>query len=145
MQISHILLILLTQWLDITLSGDGTTHKHINYESKHITLQTETADNEDVSNPIPSTHFAGIKTAPNHTSETQFEGWMALITQIFGVYKDSPLGEWAVVSVVDFASKIKGVSTDHAEDQKNLFQLIQEWKRVCEREQWWKRLRRPPR
>ena len=93
------------------------------------------AEAEDPNNPIPSTCFAGIKTAPNHTSETQFEGWIALITQIFRVYKNSPLGERAVISVIDFTSKIKGVSTDHAEDQKKLFQLIQEWKCVCDREQ----------
>jgi hypothetical protein len=34
----------------------------------------------------------------------------------------------------EFAAKIKGVSTDHAEDQKKLTRLICEWKVICDRE-----------
>ena len=44
------------------------------------------------------------------------------------------MGECAKISLQDFASKIKGVSTNHAEDQKKLVCLIREWKQICDRE-----------
>ena len=100
----------------ITLSGDGT-NKHVTHESKHITLQT-------VDGTTPATQFGGINTAANHTSKTQFDGWMDMINDAIGLYKDSPMGKRAKISLQDFASKIKGVSTDHVEDQKKLVRLI---------------------
>ena len=103
----------------ITLSGDGTTHKHVTHELKHITLQT-------VDGTTLATRFGGINTTANHTSETQFDGWMDMINDAIRLYKDSPMGECAKISLQDFASKIKGVSTDHVEDQKKLVRLIQE-------------------
>ena len=74
----------------ITLSGDGTTHKHINQESKQVTTIGNDSDGT-FSDSNPSTLFAGISTAENHTSETQFDGWKSMITEIFGIYKDSSL------------------------------------------------------
>ena len=55
-------------------------HKHINHQSKHVTLTTSSlGTNKD---GIVATLFAGINTAPNHTSAEQFEGWMALIQEL---------------------------------------------------------------
>lgn len=114
----------------VTLSGDGTTHKHVNYESKHITIIKMNKDGES----IPVTLFAGISSAENHTSETQFDGWVSMILDVFVTYKDSPMGKKAIATLLEFTAKIKGVNTDHAEDQKKLFRLIQEWKKICDRE-----------
>ena len=36
--------------------------------------------------------------------------------------------------LIEFAIKIKGMHTDHAEDQKKLTCLIELWKKLCERE-----------
>jgi hypothetical protein len=101
-----------------------------------MTLQVAHNNNEEGTNgdTLPSTRFAGINAAENHTSDTQFDGWITMIKDIFGIYKDSPMGQRAVIDLFDFASKIKGLSTDHAEDQKKLFRLIQEWKKLCDRE-----------
>ena len=73
-----------------TISSDGTTHKHINYESKHITLRgSTTGHNKD---NIVKTLCAGINTAPSHTSAEKFLGWMNLLDELSGLYKDSELG-----------------------------------------------------
>ena len=56
--------------LALTLSGDRTTHKNINYESWHIPLQTPNYG-ESTSTSDPSVCFAGISSAPNHTSQEQ--------------------------------------------------------------------------
>ncbi|OBZ67070.1 hypothetical protein A0H81_13053 [Grifola frondosa] len=34
----------------------------------------------------------------------------------------------------EFARKVRGMTTDHAEDQKKLQRLVEEWKRACDRE-----------
>ena len=44
-----------------------------------------------------------------------------MILNTFKIYKNSPTGEKAIATVLEFAAKIKGVNTDHAEDQKKLF------------------------
>ncbi len=71
--------------------------------------------------------------AVNHTSETQLEGWVDLVDDLYSIYKCSPHcqnGEDAW----DFWIAVTGMHTDHAEDQKKLFRLLQTWKQRCERE-----------
>ena len=85
-----ICILLIKIHISITISGYGTTHKHVNYEYKHIALMTSSSGiDEDC---VVATLFAGINTAPNHTSVEQFEGWMALIEELSKVYKESRLG-----------------------------------------------------
>ncbi|KAF8868822.1 hypothetical protein CPB85DRAFT_1166108, partial [Mucidula mucida] len=48
-----------------TISGDGTTVRHINYEAKHVLAGSN----------VPTTRVLDITSAPNHTSEEQMTGW----------------------------------------------------------------------
>ncbi|KAF9234476.1 hypothetical protein BU15DRAFT_65654 [Melanogaster broomeanus] len=93
-----------------TLSSDGTTHKNTNYQSHHITY-TCPEEGRGV------TRFAGILHEVNHTSDTQLNGWKDLINQMYTVYNEC-MGtalDWR-----EFVEKVKGMLTDHAEDQKKL-------------------------
>ena len=45
-----------------------------------------------------------------------------------------PLDSHMRALLLEFAIKIKGMHTDHAEDQKKLARLIQMWKKLCEHE-----------
>ncbi|KAE9383067.1 hypothetical protein BT96DRAFT_1009684 [Gymnopus androsaceus JB14] len=92
------------------VSGDGTTHRSLNYELHFVTV------NKDGSR---KNYFAGITTAPNHTSQEQCDAWERLFRRFTDLYNHSPLG------------KQKG---DHAEDQKLLAKLLENLKRVwdCE-------------
>lgn len=65
----------------------------------------------------------------------RLNGWMAFFRNSLGIYKDSPLGQRALLNLVEIAQKIVGVSTDHAKDQKKLFDLIREWKKLLDQEQ----------
>ncbi|KAF9231631.1 hypothetical protein BU15DRAFT_68173 [Melanogaster broomeanus] len=108
----------------ITLSSDSTTHKNTNYQSHHITY-TCPEEGRGV------TRFAGILHEVNHTSDTQLNGWKDLINQMYTVYNEC-MGtalDWR-----EFVEKVKGMLTDHAEDQKKLVRLFLEWKQTCERE-----------
>lgn len=58
---------------------------------------------------------------------------MALIDEIAELYKNSPLGEGIAFERHHFAARLKGLLTDHANDQKRLLELIREWKEFCDR------------
>lgn len=76
--------------LAFMISGDGTTHKHINHKSKHITLWVK--DPKHDGEAIVKMLFARINTAPNHTSAEQFSGWMDLFKELSTLCKASTLG-----------------------------------------------------
>ncbi len=71
--------------------------------------------------------------AVNHTSETQLEEWVNLVDDLYSIYKCSPRCQ-NEEDARDFWIAVTGMHTDHAEDQKKLFRLLQTWKQRCERE-----------
>ncbi|KAF8880977.1 hypothetical protein BD779DRAFT_1445829 [Infundibulicybe gibba] len=123
----------------LTLSGDGTTHKHINYESRHIALQVP-----DYRATIPSAEFypwtdlavrlVGISSAPNHTSQEQMKGWKDFVDEAYGLWNSSPAGKRKAIDYHNFYLKSLAMGTDHANDQKKLKKLFQDTKRFCDRE-----------
>ncbi|PCH43526.1 hypothetical protein WOLCODRAFT_90336 [Wolfiporia cocos MD-104 SS10] len=101
----------------ITISGDGTTHKHINYESHHVYLN---------SGDKHTRRTLGVHSAPNHTTCT---------ADLYDTYNASPRGQHNPAKVQEFAAKITGVNTDHAEDQKKFTRLVcEKWKKQCAEE-----------
>ncbi|KAF8059514.1 hypothetical protein FPV67DRAFT_1426248 [Lyophyllum atratum] len=113
----------------LTLSGDGTTVRKRNYESRHATVSVPSYENPD--NGF-ATRFLGISSAPNHTSEMQFRGLQNQVKEMYETYNDSPMGNIAPADASLFATYILGLGTDHAEDQKKLARLILEWKTVTD-------------
>ncbi|OSC96596.1 hypothetical protein PYCCODRAFT_1378837 [Trametes coccinea BRFM310] len=109
----------------ITLSSDGTGIKNIQHEAHHLEL-IKAAEHQR--------RTLGVTTAPNHTSETQLEGWVSLTSSFYNIYNASPRGRESPADQRTFATKITGMLTDHAEDQKKLVRLIQGWKTTCDRE-----------
>ncbi|KDQ08130.1 hypothetical protein BOTBODRAFT_180157 [Botryobasidium botryosum FD-172 SS1] len=103
----------------VTLSNDGTTNKHLNYESRHGLMIC----------------FFGITQAANHQSDTQLQGWVDAVQEMHDTYNGSPgLGkskpwDWRV-----FTQMVKGISTNHAHDQKRLFRLFGDLKTNYEAE-----------
>lgn len=120
--------------LGFTISGDGTTNKHLNYESKHITIITPTYTPSKASSTLPVQRFIGINSAVNHTSKTQLEGWKETVKRMYETYNCSLLGCYAPANPLEFAQLTTGMNTDHAKDQKKLVRLFQEWKDTCNQE-----------
>jgi hypothetical protein len=119
----------------LTISGDGTTDKHLNYESKHGLMITPTYSmdpNAPIMNTLPAQRFFGINAAVDHKSETQLQGWKDLVERMYKVYNESPLGHQKPLNPLEFARLVTGMNTDHAEDQKKLFRLFKAWKASCE-------------
>ncbi|CAK5280771.1 unnamed protein product [Mycena citricolor] len=104
-----------------TISGDGTTIRHINYEAKHATYYPKGSDK-------PVTRMLDITCAVNHTSEAQFTAWSnAILLELVGTYNTSPLGVESPVNPDSFVAWLKGLGTDHAADQQKLKQLLEAW------------------
>ncbi|KAG2126403.1 hypothetical protein BD769DRAFT_1668415 [Suillus cothurnatus] len=101
--------------------------EHLNYQSHHITY---TADDS-----TGVTRFAGVQHEVNHTSKTQLQGWKDVIHEMCTMYNECMVGATAgVTDPRELVTKVKGMLTDHAEDQKKLIHLFREWKEVYERE-----------
>ncbi|KAF8223650.1 hypothetical protein L208DRAFT_1516295 [Tricholoma matsutake] len=117
---------------DLTLSGDGTTHKHINYESQHIHLKVPSYSDEGDGDSDAKHHsqLFGIFSADDHTSETQVDLLIKHLLQIAERLKSSPLAQRGKLALLleDFFAKLRGMNSDHAKDQKKVFALLKELK-----------------
>ncbi|KAH9885777.1 hypothetical protein C8Q73DRAFT_814396 [Cubamyces lactineus] len=109
----------------ITISSDGTTHKNVNYEARHLHFNT---------GDMHTRRTLGIQSAPNHTSSSQLTGWKAQIQSVLDTYNASPLADEGPLDTQNFLRKVYGMLTDHAEDQKCLKRLFAEWKQQVDRE-----------
>ncbi|KAG1722699.1 hypothetical protein EDB19DRAFT_1834886 [Suillus lakei] len=65
------------------------------------------------------TRARGILHEVNHTSKTQLQGWKHRANEMYSTYNDV-MGGHNAADIWDFAPKVKGMLTDHAEDQKKL-------------------------
>jgi hypothetical protein len=116
----------------LTVSGDGTTHKHVNYESRHINMAVPSYS--DVENPSeePKHHnrLLGVHSSADHKSQTQVNGWKEHIMEIVEVFMRSPLAkaEKLKLKLEDFYLKLKGMNSDHAEDQKKVVRIFKKIK-----------------
>ncbi|KAJ7473578.1 hypothetical protein B0H11DRAFT_2236415 [Mycena galericulata] len=110
-------------------SSDGTTHRGITVESRHITLLVPTyapdADDSDKSTWRYQTRFVEVAPALDHTGKRQFEGTMEAANRIADTYTRSPLAgqEKRIMDKNDYWRKKLGEHKDHAADGKKEFQL----------------------
>jgi hypothetical protein len=101
----------------LTISGDGTTDKHLNHESKYGLLLAYASDlDRPTMNTVPTQQFFGINATIDYKSETQLQGLKDLIDRMYKVYNKSPLGHQKPLNPLEFACFVTGMNTDHAKD-----------------------------
>ncbi|KAG2738962.1 hypothetical protein P692DRAFT_20757827, partial [Suillus brevipes Sb2] len=118
--------------LGLTISNDGATHKSVNYESRFVELKAPSyAKGETCSDAPKKARLISVASAISHTSESQVDGWRNEITNLADTFSHSPLAKRFGMSldVDEFVKKLKGMHTDHANDQKKTYRIWQEWKR----------------
>ncbi|KAJ7251477.1 hypothetical protein B0H12DRAFT_1185276 [Mycena haematopus] len=104
-----------------TVSGDGTTIRHLNYEAKHVTYYK-------AGETVPVTRMLDTTSAPNHTAEEQLASWQSIVkTGLVDTYNTSPLGQDNPIDEDEFVTFIKGVGSDHAADQKKWKRFMDGW------------------
>ncbi|KAJ7323951.1 hypothetical protein DFH08DRAFT_711666 [Mycena albidolilacea] len=110
-------------------SSDGTTHRGITIESRHITLLVPSyapaADDSDKSTWSHCTRFVEVAPALDHTGQTQFEGTCEVAERIADTYSRSLLAaqEKQIMAKNGYWRKKIGESKDHAADGKKEFGL----------------------
>ncbi|EGO30878.1 hypothetical protein SERLADRAFT_412419 [Serpula lacrymans var. lacrymans S7.9] len=120
----------MAQTKSLTVSTDKTSHRHVNYESRHISYKVTSYAKNDVTPAKPVVRLLGVESSKNHCSETQLEGLQLSVAALATIYNDSPLAQCTGSDFSDwiFTRKAKGINGDHAADQKKAFWLFQAWK-----------------
>ncbi|KAF9023347.1 hypothetical protein BDZ89DRAFT_1192387 [Hymenopellis radicata] len=106
-----------------TISGDGTSHKNLNYEVKHVTVTDYLADPSLPEAERKQVLLVGLDNTSSHTSEAQLNGWENLCHVLHKTHNDSPLGREDPVDTRTFYTKACGMLSDHAPDQKKTCRL----------------------
>ena len=110
-----------------TLSGDGATHKVIPYTSRWAVM----VPSEGLK---PKDRFLGIMPELNHTAATQVEGFKQQIQQFCDDYNASPFGAKHHFDPRKIWKKMTGYLSDHAPDQKRVFQELAKYHLECDLE-----------
>ncbi|CUA69936.1 hypothetical protein RSOLAG22IIIB_08779 [Rhizoctonia solani] len=123
----------------VTICGDGTTIKNQQHEAKSVFVKLPVHENNNTSSqptplqPTPLVRKLGVHKAPSHTAEQQLDGWKNVIDVCCDRLQRSPLGRGGHFTSSMVAPKLRSVLTDHASDQKRLFQLLNQWKQNVDR------------
>ncbi len=113
----------------LTLSADGTTHRDVNYNSRHVNLKVDTYD-EDEPQQVYATHFFGLNSAVDGSSKESIEAWEKLFGDISKTYNASPLGKQqnSFLRVIEIFKKLHGVHSDHCAKEKKDAELLKKQK-----------------
>ncbi|KAJ7506623.1 hypothetical protein B0H11DRAFT_1794540 [Mycena galericulata] len=106
----------------LCLSSDGTSHRNIKYEARHITYDAPTYTT-DPNEPATTfcTRVVDIDHALDHTAQSQYEGWDVSNQKILDAYINSPLGRRDALDgygyeMDDLWRKMVAYNADHASD-----------------------------
>ena len=110
-----------------TLSGDGATHKIIPHTSRWAVM----IPHEGLK---PKDRFLGITPELNHTAATQVKGFKEEIQRYCDDYNASPLGTKHHFDSREIWRKMTGYLSDHAADQKEVFQELATYHQECDLE-----------
>ncbi|KAG8736414.1 hypothetical protein FRC10_009332, partial [Ceratobasidium sp. 414] len=123
----------------LSISGNGTSIKNQQYESKSISLPLHTVQQSlHIATPAnpeipPVLRTLSVHKSTSHTTQSQLTGWIFVIDSCFGLLARSPSGQASAGSSNVFASKLRGMLSDHASDQKLLYEILTKWKQNCDR------------
>ncbi|KAF8801161.1 hypothetical protein BYT27DRAFT_7262198 [Phlegmacium glaucopus] len=109
----------------MTFSADGTGHRSINYNSRHVNYKAE-AYMSGSSKQHQVTRFLGIQSSKDGTSEESVKDWQEILDGIVALYNRSPFGKRAggLFRIVDILIKLAGFHTDHCAGEKKTVCLI---------------------
>ena len=109
----------------MTFSADGTSHRSVNYNARHVHL---VADNYTVpldGKPAHSTwqrvtRTFGIQSSRDGSSEEALADWEITLKKIIEVYNGSPLGKRSggLLSFINLLIKLMGMNTNHCAKEK---------------------------
>jgi len=113
----------------MTFSADGTGHRSINYNSRHVNYKAEVYGSGSLKKQ-QVTHFLGIQSSCDGTSEESVRDWQELLDGIVELYNRSPFGKRSggLLRVVDILIAHAVFHTNHCAAEKKTACLIKNLK-----------------
>jgi len=110
----------------MTLSADGTGHKNINYNSRHVNYKVKNSDGT----VKQVTRFLGIQSSLDGSSEQAVKDWDDQLQNIFTYFNNSPLakGKNLFAHLIEVYTKIVGMHSDHCAKEKKDWELMKQKK-----------------
>ncbi|KDR70414.1 hypothetical protein GALMADRAFT_214510 [Galerina marginata CBS 339.88] len=110
----------------MTLSADGTGHKNINYNSRHVNYKVKNSDGS----VTQVTRFLGIQNSLDGSSEQAVKDWDDQLENIFTYFNNSPLAEEQNVfaRLVETYTRVVGMHSDHCAKEKKDWELMKQKK-----------------
>ncbi|THU79303.1 hypothetical protein K435DRAFT_621812, partial [Dendrothele bispora CBS 962.96] len=115
-----------------TISQDSTSHRKQNYEAEHVVVRaTDYTNGSDSESLKPRVRFFCLSAPNDHSSQGSVDTWKENVADMTDLYNRSPLAKRLnrQFTVRDFLRVLKGMSGDHANNEKATAAGIKEWKR----------------
>jgi hypothetical protein len=74
----------------LTVSSNGTTHKNVDYEARHIYILVPIYESEEAHVVKHQSCLVGVDSATDHSSQIQADGWKSKLQETLDVYSQSP-------------------------------------------------------
>ena len=113
----------------MTFSADGTAHRNINYNSRHVNLKAESyGSNNGTKERV--TRFFGIQPSVDNSSKQAVIDWDKILKAIVDLFNRSPFGKrtGGLLQVVEILIKLAGMHGDHCAKEKKDAQMIEKMK-----------------
>ena len=114
----------------MTFSSDGTSHRSINYDARHVNYKAESYSEDNVAATEQCTRLIGVHSSQDGTSEEAVKAWKKLFADIANTYNQSPLRKLTgnLLRVVDIFIKLTGMHSDHCAKEKKSAVLMEKEK-----------------
>ncbi|KAF8801159.1 hypothetical protein BYT27DRAFT_7216270 [Phlegmacium glaucopus] len=115
----------------MTFSADGTGHRSINYNSRHVNLIAEDySGTGEKAEQQHVTRFLGIQSSLDGSSKESIKDWEKTLKAIVELYNRSPFGKrnGNLLRIVDILIKLAGMHSDHCAKEKKDAQLMEKKK-----------------
>jgi hypothetical protein len=111
----------------MTFSADGTSHRSINYNSRHVHLLAEDYTSPEGGSKQRVTRTFGIQSSKDGSSEQAIADWENNLKNIADLYNKSPLGKRSggLLKFIDLLIKLAGMSSDHCLKGKKDARLLE--------------------
>jgi hypothetical protein len=111
------------------LSGDGTTHQSINFESHFAMLHAP--DYTDPARQMKHIQrFLGVQSTDSHSSQAQLNGLRDVLGDFVSTYNEFMASEGIKPTRTGFILTLcMGTNSDHANDQKALARMVEDLKK----------------
>lgn len=113
----------------MTFSADGTGHRNINYNSRHVNMAAEGYGSSNA-NKKKVTRFLGIMPSLDNSSEESIKDLQKVLGTTIDIFNQSPFGKRCgnLLCLVDILIKLFGMMSDHCAKERKDAEALEKMK-----------------